>query len=99
MDANRKRGAMEKSLDDMLFGGGMPAPRRRKNVADAPTDKPKDSKPSPPKDSKPSPPKDSKPTPPKESKPTPILEPNKPAVNKSSDSVNRSEGGKKSLAK
>ena len=91
MDANRKRGAMEKSLDDMLFGGGMPAPRRRKNVADAPTDKPKDSKPSPPKDSKP--------TPPKESKPTPIPEPNKPAVNKSSDSVNRSEGGKKSLAK
>ena len=84
MDANRKRGAMEKNLDDMLFGGGMPAPRRRRKEADAPADKPKE-------------PTD-KPKEP-ESKPSPLPESNKPAVNKSSDSVNRSQGGSKPPAK
>lgn len=69
MNANRKRGGMEQNLDAMLFGGGMPAPRRRR-AADTSADKSKEAS--------------------KEVKPTPAPEPAKPAVNKSSDSVNRS---------
>lgn len=106
LDANRKKGNMEKDLDAMLFGGSAPVRRRQPAEQAKPTEQSKPTEQPKPADPKPQPSSNVPIVPSNQQKPGPVNPPsdpnkNKPVnpstdVNKSTDSgknVNPNQGG------